>query len=75
MTSRDRILGRIRAATGTGSSAGPDADAAYAALPRPYLSAHHDPAAHDIVALFAERAAGFRIGGQRAGAGSEPAGS
>ena len=38
----------------------PDADAAYAALPRPYLRAHHHPAGHDIVALFAERAADYR---------------
>jgi len=52
VTSRDRILGRIRAATAAG--------AAYAALPRPYLGTHHDPAAHDIVALFAERAADYR---------------
>jgi L-lactate dehydrogenase complex protein LldG len=74
MTSRDNILGRIRAATGkaaatggapeTGGEAGtmPAAgvDAVYAALPRPYLRAHHDPASHDIVALFAERAADYR---------------
>ncbi|HYZ55547.1 MAG TPA: LUD domain-containing protein [Streptosporangiaceae bacterium] len=94
MTSRDNILGRIRAATGrataTGRAAAPgygagdapraggeagtapgaggeagtmpaaDVDAAYAALPRPYLRAHHDPADHDIVALFAERAADYR---------------
>ena len=37
-----------------------DADTAYAALPRPYLRAHHDPATHDIAALFAERAADYR---------------
>ena len=37
-----------------------DADAAYAALARRYLRAHHDPAAHDIAALFAERAADYR---------------
>ena len=37
-----------------------DADAAYAALARPYLRAHHDPAKHDIAALFAERAADYR---------------
>jgi L-lactate dehydrogenase complex protein LldG len=36
------------------------ADAAYAALPRVYLRAHHDAAAHDIAALFAERAADYR---------------
>jgi len=37
-----------------------DADAAYAALARRYLRAHHDPAAQDIAALFAERAADYR---------------
>lgn len=57
MTARDNILARIRAATGT---AGADVDAAYAALPRAYLRAHHDPGEHDIVALFAERAADYR---------------
>jgi L-lactate dehydrogenase complex protein LldG len=35
-------------------------DAAYAALPRTYRRAHHDPAGTDIVALFAERAADYR---------------
>ena len=33
---------------------------AYTALPRRYLRAHHDAAAHDIAALFAERAADYR---------------
>ena len=37
-----------------------DADAAYEALSRRYLRAHHDPARHDIAALFAERAADYR---------------
>jgi L-lactate dehydrogenase complex protein LldG len=37
-----------------------DVDAAYAALPRDYLRAHHDPGSHDIVALFAGRAADYR---------------
>ena len=60
MTSRDRILARIRAATEATADGGPDVASAYAALPRPYLSAHHDPAGHDIVALFAERAADYR---------------
>jgi len=36
---------------------GADVDAAYAALPRGYLRAHHD---RDIVDLFAERAADYR---------------
>jgi L-lactate dehydrogenase complex protein LldG len=58
MSGRDEILSRIRAALGDAPR--PDADAAYQALPRPYLRAHHDPAGHDIVALFAERAADYR---------------
>jgi L-lactate dehydrogenase complex protein LldG len=37
-----------------------EAAAAYAALPREYLRAHHDPAGHDIAGLFAERAADYR---------------
>ena len=70
---RDQILARIRAANGSaGLTAGggqaasqragraADADAAYATLARRYLRAHHDPAAHDIAALFAERAADYR---------------
>jgi len=56
---REEILARIRTATGR-SSTPADVDAAYAALPRGYLRAHHDPAATDIVALFAERAADYR---------------
>jgi L-lactate dehydrogenase complex protein LldG len=59
-TSRDQILARIRAATaggGAGRPADGDVDAAYAALPRDYLRAHHDG---DIAALFAERAADYR---------------
>jgi len=56
---REEILARIRAATGRPAT--PAAvDAAYAALPRGYLRAHHDPAGTDIVALFAERAADYR---------------
>jgi L-lactate dehydrogenase complex protein LldG len=49
-------------ATGMGSASDPvnPVDAAYAALPRDYLRAHHDPGSHDIVALFAERAADYR---------------
>ncbi len=73
-TSRDQMLARIRAAirTGAAPAAGPapsaatapdraaaEADAAYVALPRGYLRAHHDPAA-GIVDLFAERAADYR---------------
>jgi L-lactate dehydrogenase complex protein LldG len=58
--SREAILGRIRAANGRGRDDGAAADAAYAALPRGYLRAHHDPAEHDIAALFAERAADYR---------------
>jgi L-lactate dehydrogenase complex protein LldG len=56
-TARDQILARIRAAS---RAAAGDADAAYAALPRDYLRAHHDAGRHDITALFAERAADYR---------------
>ena len=70
-SARDQILARIRAANRRRRPSGPaaprpastrtaDADAAYAALSRRYLRAHHDPAAHDIAALFAERAADYR---------------
>jgi L-lactate dehydrogenase complex protein LldG len=65
-SSKDQILARIRVAGhGTGPAAAAertvaDADAAYAALPREYLRAHHDAATHDIAALFAERAADYR---------------
>jgi len=55
--SKDQILARIRAAV---ASAGGDADAGYAALPRQYLRAHHDAAVHDITDLFAERAGDYR---------------
>jgi len=51
--SRDQILARIRAANRSGG----DADAAYAALSRDYLRAHHDA---DITGLFAGRAADYR---------------
>jgi len=54
-SSKDRILDRIRAANR--SSADGDADAAYAALSRNYLRAHHGTG---IVDLFAERAADYR---------------
>jgi L-lactate dehydrogenase complex protein LldG len=65
-SSKDQILARIRAATaGARRPAGgrrtdADVDAAYAALPREYLRAHHDPAGLDIAGLFAERAADYR---------------
>jgi L-lactate dehydrogenase complex protein LldG len=55
---REEILARIRVANAGRASV--DADAAYAALPRDYITAHHDPEATDIVALFAERAADYR---------------
>jgi L-lactate dehydrogenase complex protein LldG len=58
VSAREEILARIRAATEPGGTAA-GADAAYAALPRPYQRAHHD-AEGDIVALFAERAADYR---------------
>jgi L-lactate dehydrogenase complex protein LldG len=56
---RKEILARIAAATGP-AAAHAEVDAAYAALPRGYRRAHHDPARTDIVALFAERAADYR---------------
>jgi L-lactate dehydrogenase complex protein LldG len=56
---RKEILARIRAATGP-SGTPAQVDAAYAALPRGYRRAHHDPASTDIVALFAERASDYR---------------
>ncbi|HXJ26853.1 MAG TPA: LUD domain-containing protein, partial [Streptosporangiaceae bacterium] len=59
-TARDQILARIRAANGAAAHPGADADAGYEALSRRYLRAHHDPAGHDIAALFAERAADYR---------------
>jgi L-lactate dehydrogenase complex protein LldG len=77
--SREAILGRIRAANGhrrddgAGRDDGAAADAAYAALPRGYLRAHHDPAEHDIVALFAERCADYRAVVERVTAAGLPA--
>ncbi len=87
LSSREQILRRIRAAagrdgpaaaTGAGAdhaAAGADhaADAEYGALPRGYLRAHHDPADHDVVALFAERAADYRAVVERIPAGDVPA--
>jgi L-lactate dehydrogenase complex protein LldG len=67
-SSRARILARVRAATGT-AAAGDAIDADYAALQREYLRAHHDPGDHDIVALFAERAADYRAVVERVPAG------
>ena len=60
-STRDQILSRIRAANqAAGELADHDVDAAYAALARQYLRAHHDAATHDITGLFAERAADYR---------------
>jgi L-lactate dehydrogenase complex protein LldG len=56
---REEILARIRTATGTAATP-KETDDAYAALPRSYRRAHHDPAETDVVALFAERAADYR---------------
>jgi L-lactate dehydrogenase complex protein LldG len=70
-SAREEILARIRAANAAagsgsnGATAGNEADAAYAAIGRDYLHAHHDPASGDIVALFAERAADYRAVVQR----------
>ena len=59
--SKDTIMARIRAANqAAGELAGHDVDAAYAALAREYLRAHHDAGTHDITGLFAERAADYR---------------
>jgi L-lactate dehydrogenase complex protein LldG len=65
-SSRDQILARIRAANGAASPDADAANAAYAAIPRDYLAAHH---AQDIVALFAERAADYRAVVERVPAG------
>jgi L-lactate dehydrogenase complex protein LldG len=61
VSAKERILARIRAANregrGDGQTRSAAADAAYAALSRDYLRAHHDAG---IVELFAERAADYR---------------
>jgi L-lactate dehydrogenase complex protein LldG len=88
-SSRDRVLARVRAAITAGAPDGAGegradvaagraerehrVDAEYAALPRQYLAAHHDPGAHDIVALFAERAADYRAVVERVPASALPA--
>jgi L-lactate dehydrogenase complex protein LldG len=82
---REEILDRIRAGilrpglsiggpASVGQTATPEqVDAAYAALPRTYLRAHHDPTDTDIVALFAERAADYRAVVQRVSEADLPA--
>lgn len=80
MTARADILARIRAATGSAGAEAAGGEAAarrradqeYAALPRPYLRAHHDPASHDIVALFAQRCADYRAVVERVAPGELP---
>jgi L-lactate dehydrogenase complex protein LldG len=69
---REEILARIRAATGP-AAASAEVDAAYAALPRGYRRAHHDPAGADIAALFAERAGDYRAVVERISADELPA--
>ena len=69
---RDEILARIRAANGP-AIPGAEVDAAYAVIPRGYRRAHHDPAASDIVALFAERAADYRAVVERVSPDDVPA--
>ena len=59
-------------AAGRAGSAAAAVDAAYAALPRPYLRSHHDPDETDIVALFAERAADYRAFVERVPAAELP---
>jgi L-lactate dehydrogenase complex protein LldG len=71
-TAREEILARIRAAAGP-AAASAEVDAAYAALPRGYRRAHHDPAGADIVALFAERAGDYRAVVERVPADGLPA--
>jgi L-lactate dehydrogenase complex protein LldG len=71
-SARDEILAWIRSARALGTT-GSDADAAYAAIGRDYLRSHHDPAATDIVALFAERAADYRAVVERVPADGIPA--
>ena len=56
----DQAAGLTASGPSGGQRANADADAAYAALARRYLRAHHDATAHDIAALFAERAADYR---------------
>ena len=60
MSARDEILGRIRTANARSIASGGSPGGEYAAIPRDYLPAHHDPADTDVVALFAERAADYR---------------
>jgi L-lactate dehydrogenase complex protein LldG len=68
VSSRDEVLARVRAAVG--ATPRPDVDAAYRDLPRHYLRAHHE---HEIVALFAERAAAYRAVVERLPAADVPA--
>jgi L-lactate dehydrogenase complex protein LldG len=70
---RERVLGRVRAAIGDDvADRQRRVDAEYATLPRDYLAAHHEPPAHDIVALFAERAADYRAVVERVPASALP---
>jgi L-lactate dehydrogenase complex protein LldG len=70
---RERVLARVRGAIGGGRRPAAEIAAEYAALPRGYLRAHHDPAGHDIVALFAERAADYRAVVEQVSAADLPA--
>jgi L-lactate dehydrogenase complex protein LldG len=69
---REEILARIRAANGARPAPAAVLDG-YRAIPRGYLHAHHDPAEHDIVALFAERAADYRAVVERVAGSDVPA--
>src|ERR1019366_6221297 len=70
---RERVLRRVRTAIGDDvADRQRRVDAEYAALPRDYLAAHHEPAAHDIVALFAERAPDCRAVVERVPASALP---
>jgi L-lactate dehydrogenase complex protein LldG len=71
---RERVLRRVRAAIGDDvADRERRVDTEYAALPRKYLAAHHEPADHDIVALFTERAADYRAVVERVPVSALPA--
>jgi L-lactate dehydrogenase complex protein LldG len=69
LAARDPADGHAR----TGADPGAAADAAYAALSREYLRAHHDAGTNDIPGLFAERAADYRAVVERVPASGLPA--
>jgi L-lactate dehydrogenase complex protein LldG len=71
---RARVLARIAAANKRQAPASREEVAAdYARVPRDYLTAHHDPAEHDIIALFVARAADYRAVVERISPAALPA--